>query len=97
MSGGAIIAIIVGLVILDLAVDHFGILWYRPNRRAGTERLRSKVTLVLAAAALAVIPFALSQGRFLAAAVLAFNLYVLLSNRGIKQRWSESRRSSPGL
>jgi hypothetical protein len=96
MSGGAIVAIVVGLVvILNLALWLFEV--RRPDKRAGVERVMGKVTLVLAAVALAVIPFALSQGRFWAAALLAFNAYVLLSNRRTKQRLArERRRTSPG-
>jgi hypothetical protein len=87
MSGGAIAAILVGLVMLDLAVWHFEILWHRPNRRAGMERLESRVRLVLVAAALAAIPFALVQGRFLPAAACALAAYVALSNyRSTRQR-----------
>jgi hypothetical protein len=86
MSGGAIVAILVGLLLLDLAVWHFEILWYRPSKRAGAERLRNKVTLVLAAAGLAAIPYALSQGKVWAAAACALNVFVLLSNRRTMQR-----------
>lgn len=87
MGDGAIVAILVGLVILDLAASHFEILWHKPNRRVGMERLESRVSLVLAAAGLALIAYALSQGRLWPAAVLAFSVFVLLSNRRTRQGW----------
>ena len=95
MSIGAFIAILVGLVILDLVVWHFvEILWQGPNRRAEVQKLESKVglvlMLVLVPAALAGIPFALSRGRFLPAAACAFCLWVVWSNH---RRQGQERES----
>jgi len=87
MSGGAIITFAVCLVILgDIAVLRSGTLWHRPEKRAGVERLESKVMLALAAACLPTIAYALTQGRLWPAATLAFGAFVMLiSRRRIKQ------------
>lgn len=80
MSGGAVIAIVVGLVMLDVAVLHFEILWHRPDKRARVERLERKVMLVLAAACLPAIAYGLSQGRLWPAAACALGAFAMLSS-----------------
>jgi hypothetical protein len=88
MSTGAIIAVVGGLVILgDLAVWHFEVLWHRPDRRARAERLENKAMLVLAAALVPAIAYGLTQGRWWPVAACAFSAFVLLSSyRRGKQR-----------
>lgn len=100
MSAGAIIAVVAGLVILgDLAVWHFEVLWHRPDKRARVERLESKAMLVLAAALVPAIAYGLTQGRLWPAAACAFSAFVMLSSyRRSKQRLEReiSGRGRPG-
>lgn len=90
MSGGAITAVVVGLVILDIAVLHFEILWHRADKRARVERLESKVTLVLAAACLSAFAYALTQGRWWPAAVCALGAFAMSSSYSRNKQERES-------
>lgn len=97
MSGGAIIAIVVGLVLLDLAVWHFEVLWHRSDRTARVERLESRAMLVLAAACLPAIAYGLTQGRVWPAAVCAFSALCLLNSyRRSEQRLEREPKDIPG-
>ena len=91
MSGGAITAVVVGLIvglsILDLALTYFEVLWRRPDRAARTERLESRVMLVLAAASPPAMAYALINGKLLPAMTLALCAYLFFSSyRRDKQR-----------
>jgi hypothetical protein len=82
VSVGAIITFGLCLAILgDIAVLRSGTLWHRPDKSARVERLEIKAMLVLAAACLPAIAYALTQGRLWPAATLAFGAFVVLSSR----------------
>jgi hypothetical protein len=96
MSGGAVTAIIVGLLMLDIAVFRFEILWHKPEKRATAERVESKVMLVLAAACLPAIAYALSQGRLWTAATCAFCAFAVLGSYR-RSKLSLARELSPTI
>lgn len=92
MSTGAMIAVAGALVILgDLAVWHFEILWHRPDREARTAWLESKGLLVMTVVLLLVTPYALIEGRFGAAAGGLFGAILTLSSYGRSKRDLEQK------
>lgn len=87
MSTGAIIAVAGVLVILgDLAVWHFEILWHRPDREARTEWLEVKGMLLMAVVLLLVTPYALIEGRLWAAAGGLYGAILMLGSYGRSKR-----------
>jgi hypothetical protein len=81
MSTAAIIAVAGVLVILgDLTVWHFEILWHRPDRQARTKWLEVRAMLVAAVVLLLVTPYALIEGRFWPAAGGLFGALLMLSS-----------------
>jgi hypothetical protein len=81
MSVGALITVVAVAVILgDIALLHSEILWHRPDKRARVERLEGKVMLVLAAACIPAIAYALARGRLWPAAACALCAFSVLSS-----------------